>query len=187
MASHSPAADQIAFIDFEASGLGPFSWPIEVGWSFDDGVTDSVLISPAPDWPMTAWDPKAERLHGITPRMLADLGLDPAETCERLDAALGRRVSGGPRVEDRYDDEGETRCDGQDRNRVSAVAQDRVGDGAEIRERCGFEEARPSEGGVCAASRSSRLPTVDRICARRRTPRSGGRSPRHPDPSPNCR
>jgi hypothetical protein len=37
---------------------------------------------------MTAWDPKAERLHGITPRMLADLGVDPAAACERLDAAL---------------------------------------------------------------------------------------------------
>lgn len=97
MASHPPAGPGvlsrgIAFIDFEASGLGPNSWPIEVGWSFDDGVTDSVLISPAPHWPMTAWDPKAERLHGITPRMLADLGLDAAATCERLEAALDRRI-----------------------------------------------------------------------------------------------
>jgi hypothetical protein len=94
LASHSPAAPSsgIAFIDFEASGLGASSWPIEVGWSFEDAVTDSVLISPSPAWPMTAWDPKAERLHGITPRMLADLGLDAAATCERLDAALGARV-----------------------------------------------------------------------------------------------
>ncbi len=97
MASHSPAGPEntsqgIAFIDFEASGLGASSWPIEVGWSFEDGVTESVLISPAPHWPMTAWDPKAERLHGITPRLLADLGLDAAATCERLDAALGGRT-----------------------------------------------------------------------------------------------
>lgn len=87
------SASGIAFIDFEASGLGPLSWPIEVGWSFEDGVTDSALISPSPHWPMTAWDPKAERLHGITPKMLADLGLDPAAACERLDGALtGRAV-----------------------------------------------------------------------------------------------
>ncbi|HBK92361.1 MAG TPA: transcriptional regulator [Parvularcula sp.] len=93
MASHSPPPTAgIAFIDFEASGLGPQSWPIEVGWSLDDGVTESFLISPAPDWPMTAWDGKAERLHGITPRMLADLGLDAAATCERLDAALAGRT-----------------------------------------------------------------------------------------------
>lgn len=91
MASQSSAAG-IAFIDFEASGLGPFSWPIEVGWSFDDGVTGSTLINPSPQWPMSAWDPKAERLHGITPRMLADLGLDPAGVCERLDAALAGRA-----------------------------------------------------------------------------------------------
>ena len=24
----------VAFIDVEASGLGPYSWPIEVGWGF---------------------------------------------------------------------------------------------------------------------------------------------------------
>lgn len=92
MASGPSAATGIAFIDFEASGLGAFSWPIEVGWSYDDGVTDSVLISPAPEWPMTAWDPKAENLHGITPRMLADLGLDAAAACERLGAALAGRA-----------------------------------------------------------------------------------------------
>lgn len=88
MASEPPAEARIAFIDFEASGLGPFSWPIEVGWSFDDGVTDSVLVSPSPQWSMDAWDQRAERLHGITPRMLADLGLDAAAACERLDAAF---------------------------------------------------------------------------------------------------
>ncbi len=92
MAFQPSANARIAFIDFEASGLGPFSWPIEVGWSFEDGVTESVLISPSPQWPMEAWDEKAERLHGITPRMLADLGADAAEACERLDAALAGRA-----------------------------------------------------------------------------------------------
>ena len=92
MASDPSAGTPLAFIDFEASGLGPFSWPIEVGWSFDDGVTESVLICPPPTWSMDAWDPRAERLHGITPRMLADLGLDTAEACERLDAELAGRA-----------------------------------------------------------------------------------------------
>jgi DNA polymerase III epsilon subunit-like protein len=92
LASRPSAPQRIAFIDFEASGLGPFSWPIEVGWSFEDGVTNSVLICPSPQWPMEAWDAKAERLHGITPRMLADLGADAAEACKRLDAALAGRM-----------------------------------------------------------------------------------------------
>jgi len=87
------APPRLAFIDFEASGLGPFSWPIEVGWALDDGLTDAVLINPAPSWSMQAWDPKAERLHGITPRMLSDLGIDPSDACKRLETALeGRTV-----------------------------------------------------------------------------------------------
>lgn len=89
-ATSSPPS--LAFIDFEASGLGPFSWPIEVGWALEDGVTDAVLISPAPSWSMDAWDPRAERLHGITPRILSDLGLDPAEACERIEVALAGRM-----------------------------------------------------------------------------------------------
>ena len=86
------APPRLAFIDLEASGLGPFSWPIEVGWALEDGVTDAVLISPAPSWSMDAWDLKAERLHGISPRVLSDLGLDPAEACERIEAALAGRT-----------------------------------------------------------------------------------------------
>ncbi len=86
------APPHLAFIDLEASGLGPFSWPIEVGWALEEGVTDAVLISPAPSWSMDAWDPRAERLHGISPRVLSDLGLDPAEACERIEAALAGRT-----------------------------------------------------------------------------------------------
>jgi hypothetical protein len=79
---------QLAFIDLEASGLGPRSWPIEVGWAFEDGSGGSLLISPAPEWPIDAWDPAAERLHGITPKMLSDLGLTAGAACDRLAAAL---------------------------------------------------------------------------------------------------
>ncbi|MFN0024089.1 MAG: hypothetical protein ACKVS5_09320 [Parvularculaceae bacterium] len=41
---------------------------------------------------MGAWDDKAARLHGITPRMLSDFGLDAAEGCKRLNAALSGRI-----------------------------------------------------------------------------------------------
>lgn len=78
----------VAFIDFEASGLGARSWPIEVGWAFEDGRSESLLISPSPDWTFDAWDPKAERLHGITFSMLSELGVSPAIACDRMDAAL---------------------------------------------------------------------------------------------------
>lgn len=78
----------LAFIDFEASGLGARSWPIEVGWAFEDGRGESLLISPSPDWSLDDWDPKAERLHGVTLKMLSDLGVGAAVACDRIDAAL---------------------------------------------------------------------------------------------------
>ena len=83
----------IGFIDFEASGLGARSWPIEVGWGLPDRDPDSVLITPDPRWPMEAWDPNAQALHGLTPDQLREFGVSPREACRRLDAALaGRHV-----------------------------------------------------------------------------------------------
>ncbi|MEK7266158.1 MAG: hypothetical protein AAB227_08675 [Pseudomonadota bacterium] len=84
-----PAPTRLAFIDFEASGLGAKTWPIEVGWAFEDGAGESFLISPAPEWSMDAWDPRAERLHGISPKMLSDLGVNASVACDRLTKALG--------------------------------------------------------------------------------------------------
>ena len=81
-------AARLAFIDFEASGLGSRSWPIEVGWAFEDGVGESFLISPAPEWSMDQWDPRAQGLHGITPKMLSDLGVGASVACDRMSAAL---------------------------------------------------------------------------------------------------
>ena len=83
-----PAPSRLAFIDFEASGLGAKTWPIEVGWAFADGAGESFLISPAPEWSMDDWDPRAERLHGISPKMLSDLGVNASVACERLTRAL---------------------------------------------------------------------------------------------------
>lgn len=39
---------------------------------------------------MDYWDPKAERLHGISPKMLSDHGINPATACDRISAALDR-------------------------------------------------------------------------------------------------
>ena len=50
----------IVFLDFEASSLSDDSYPIEVGWVFEDGRTEAHLIRPAPAW--TDWDPAAEAI-----------------------------------------------------------------------------------------------------------------------------
>lgn len=53
----------LVFLDFEASSLSRTSYPIEAGWVFEDGRSESHLIRPAPGW--DDWDPAAERVHGI--------------------------------------------------------------------------------------------------------------------------
>ena len=56
----------LAFLDFEASSLGKKSYPIEVAWVFEDGTSESHLITPAPEW--TDWDPAARAcLSGVEP------------------------------------------------------------------------------------------------------------------------
>lgn len=62
------------FIDFEASGLGPGSWPIEIGfaWIADGQVhSGSCLIRPDPGWSPDAWSPASAAVHGI-PRSALD-------------------------------------------------------------------------------------------------------------------
>ena len=66
----------LAFLDFEASSLSKDSYPIEVGWVFEDGAAETHLIRPAPDW--TDWDPAAERIHGLSREILQAQG-EPVE------------------------------------------------------------------------------------------------------------
>lgn len=65
---HREDAEQFIFIDFEASGLGPQSWPVEIGLSWIEGAdvrTWSSLIRPELSWSMEAWDPVSAEVHGI--------------------------------------------------------------------------------------------------------------------------
>ncbi|SFB59415.1 hypothetical protein SAMN03159496_05523 [Rhizobium sp. NFR07] len=62
----------IVFIDFEASSLSKTSYPVEVGWVFEDGQDFSCLIQPAPDW--TDWSYEAEAIHGISREELRGQG-----------------------------------------------------------------------------------------------------------------
>lgn len=70
------------FLDFEASSLGKKSYPIEVGWVFEDGREKSYLIRPAPGW--TEWDAAAEAMHGITRERLLAEGSPHEVVCDRL-------------------------------------------------------------------------------------------------------
>jgi hypothetical protein len=74
------------FLDFEASSLGDDSYPIEVGWVFEDGAAEDWLIRPAPGW--TDWDPTAEAVHGIARARLEAEGAPHQAVAQRMLAAL---------------------------------------------------------------------------------------------------
>ncbi len=80
--------EKITFLDLEASGLGPSSWPIEVGWCFDGGKPETMLIHPADEWSREAWDDHAASLHGLAYDALKASGLPIDEVCTRLNQAL---------------------------------------------------------------------------------------------------
>jgi len=74
------------FIDVEASGFGPGSWPVSIAWCDNQGEIRKLLVRPDPSW--THWDPEAERVHGISRERLAREGLPPAEVEARLGTDL---------------------------------------------------------------------------------------------------
>ena len=79
---------KIAFIDLEASGLGPNSWPIEVGWGYPGAAPAACLIKPDEAWTLDAWSQEAEALHGITSTELIKAGESAPIVCKQLNAAL---------------------------------------------------------------------------------------------------
>jgi hypothetical protein len=76
-----------AFLDFEASSLADDSYPIEVGWVFEDGAEESWLIRPAPGW--TDWDARAEAIHHIGRDELRRQGAGHEVVARRMLEALG--------------------------------------------------------------------------------------------------
>jgi len=75
-----------AILDFEASGLGRGSYPIEVGYILSDSRSGCMLIRPEADW--ERWDPKAEQLHGIPRSLLLRNGRSAVEVARSLNNAL---------------------------------------------------------------------------------------------------
>lgn len=78
------------FLDFEASSLRDDSYPIEVGWVFEDGRSEAHLIRPAPKW--IDWDESAEALHGISRAKLEAEGASHDAVAHRLLEALGDHI-----------------------------------------------------------------------------------------------
>jgi hypothetical protein len=76
----------LVFLDFEASSLAKKSYPIEVGWVFEDGRSESYLIKPAPTW--TDWDPHAEAIHHIALETLVAEGMPHEIVARRMIADL---------------------------------------------------------------------------------------------------
>lgn len=73
--------------DFEASGLGPESYPIEAAWSLPNGDIRSRLIRPNASWP-GYWDPNAEALHHISYEMISKDGLPAAVVAAEMNRDL---------------------------------------------------------------------------------------------------
>jgi hypothetical protein len=73
-------------LDVEASGFGPGSYPIEIGYVLGDGTAYCTLISPATGW--THWDLEAEAVHGISRQTLQRRGRAVPEVARELNIRL---------------------------------------------------------------------------------------------------
>jgi hypothetical protein len=78
------------FLDFEASSLAKNSYPIEVGWVFEDGREESHLIRPSAAW--TDWSAGAEAIHNIGREMLERDGEGHKVVATRMIEALTGHV-----------------------------------------------------------------------------------------------
>lgn len=77
-------------IDFEASGFGEDSYPIEVGVVLANGDKYCALIKPAGKW--LFWDAQAERVHGLSRELLHEHGKPIQVVATELNAFLAGRV-----------------------------------------------------------------------------------------------
>ncbi len=75
-----------SILDFEASGFGYDSYPIEVGVALSNGERFCTLIIPLEGW--THWDSSAEKVHQIQHADLARHGLPIDDVCLRLNQLL---------------------------------------------------------------------------------------------------
>jgi hypothetical protein len=93
-----------AFMDFEASALGPGSYPIEVAWGWVDTFEiESYLIRPTDEWLESGhWDEVAEdEIHKLSQAQLLKDGVPVETVAERMIAVLAGNAaySDGPRFD----------------------------------------------------------------------------------------
>jgi len=74
------------FLDFEASSLADASYPIEVGWVFEDGEGESWLVRPAEGW--DDWNAGAQAIHGLSRQTLLTDGAPYDVVARRMVEAL---------------------------------------------------------------------------------------------------
>lgn len=96
----------IMIIDFEASGLGRQSYPIEVAWGDGKHPATSFLLNPEKMNGWTDWDPRSQEFHRIPRDKLIKEGEDPKRVAEKMVKALaGKNVySDEPRYDNMWKD-----------------------------------------------------------------------------------
>ncbi|HEY7771708.1 MAG TPA: hypothetical protein VIC26_00895 [Marinagarivorans sp.] len=77
-------------LDFEASGFGHESYPIEVGVALSDGQRFCTLIKPLQDW--SHWDESAAQVHQISQHDLQRHGVPVSDVCARLNQLLRDQI-----------------------------------------------------------------------------------------------
>lgn len=77
-------------LDFEASGFGKNSYPIEVGFAAENGSSWCSLIRPDASW--QHWDDSAASLHHITRPVLLQHGKTPVEVADELNRFFSGQV-----------------------------------------------------------------------------------------------
>ena len=92
----APALPEIVIVlDVVGSGMGPNSWPVEIGVAIAEGhaITrcESRLIRPHPEWPETAWDEESTREHGIARDALDEATASDEVAGWLLELLAGRR------------------------------------------------------------------------------------------------
>ncbi len=77
-------------IDFEASGFGSESYPIEAGIVTSSGERYCSLIRPHDDWQF--WDEEAQALHGLSRDLLQRKGKPILDVCCEINAFANNSV-----------------------------------------------------------------------------------------------
>lgn len=77
------------FLDFEASGLHPDSYPIEIGIVGPDFEFEA-LIQPVRYW--THWSYDAQDMHGISRDLIESHGVTPIQLCQQLNDRFSGQV-----------------------------------------------------------------------------------------------